>query len=427
MHRRNTLTILTVTILLVILFSSSHPFTVTAATTTIYIDPAATIVVYEPEKTVTVNISIADVTDLVGWEFKLYYNATVLNGTTINEGPFLKSGGNTFFAVIEFVENATHGFAWVTCVGDTGTHGSGVLANITFATKALGTSFLKLTDTKLLNSQVAYITHNTVDGTITVTSPPNASFTHSPPSPTIDTTVTFDASASTPNGGYITNYSWDFGDLNTTSTPNPTITHVYTAEGTYNVTLTITDSEGLTDSTWQLIEVTIPTNHDVAIISVTPYTNVAYQGWMININVTAENQGDYTETFNVTAYYNTSLIGIQTITNLNPGNQATITFTWNTTEVTPCQNYTIKAEADTIPGETDTTDNSLTDGTVKIKMPGDANGDKKVDWQDLLIFARAYGSFQGEPAYVPEADFNSDGKIDWKDLLIFARNYGKTC
>jgi len=62
----------------------------------------------------------------------------------------------------------------------------------------------------------------------------------------------------------------------------------------------------------------------------------------------------------------------------------------------------------------------------RYSMPGDANDDSKVDWKDLLILARAYGSKPGEAAYVPEADFNSDGKIDWKDLLTLARNYGRT-
>jgi len=56
---------------------------------------------------------------------------------------------------------------------------------------------------------------------------------------------------------------------------------------------------------------------------------------------------------------------------------------------------------------------------------GDINGDFEVNWKDLLILARAYGSEEGEPEYVKEADFNDDKKIDWRDLLTLARNYGK--
>jgi len=44
--------------------------------------------------------------------------------------------------------------------------------------------------------------------------------------------------------------------------------------------------------------------YDVAVVNVTPSKTVVGQGYSLNINVTAANQGDYTETFNVTAYAN---------------------------------------------------------------------------------------------------------------------------
>jgi len=44
-------------------------------------------------------------------------------------------------------------------------------------------------------------------------------------------------------------------------------------------------------------------DHDVAITDVTPSDSVVTQGDSTSINVTVENQGDYTETFNVTTYY----------------------------------------------------------------------------------------------------------------------------
>jgi len=53
-------------------------------------------------------------------------------------------------------------------------------------------------------------------------------------------------------------YSWDFGDNTTNATQNPT--HVYAAAGTYNVTLTVTDSFELADTTEiTAIEVTAAT------------------------------------------------------------------------------------------------------------------------------------------------------------------------
>jgi hypothetical protein len=65
-----------------------------------------------------VNISIVDVSNLYGYEFKLYYNSSVMNGTQIIEGPFPKSGGQTFFRVANYADhyNSTHGFVWIVSV-----------------------------------------------------------------------------------------------------------------------------------------------------------------------------------------------------------------------------------------------------------------------------------------------------------------------
>lgn len=86
--------------------------------------------------------------------------------------------------------------------------------------------------------------------------PPHAEFTYSPSIPFVGTTVTFNASASTPNGGELVSYTWDFDDGSPEVTESdPVTTHVYAFNGTFNVTLTIFDSEGLSDMSWQLITV----------------------------------------------------------------------------------------------------------------------------------------------------------------------------
>ena len=58
---------------------------------------------------------------------------------------------------------------------------------------------------------------------------------------TVDTSASFDASGSTDNVA-IVSYEWDFGD-ETTGT-GKTTTHTYTEPGVYNVTLTVKDAEG---------------------------------------------------------------------------------------------------------------------------------------------------------------------------------------
>jgi surface protein len=55
--------------------------------------------------------------------------------------------------------------------------------------------------------------------------------------------VDFDASASSDPGGFIASYSWDFGDGTTGSGPN--VSHQYSSEGQYRVTLTVTNDRGV--------------------------------------------------------------------------------------------------------------------------------------------------------------------------------------
>jgi len=79
--------------------------------------------------------------------------------------------------------------------------------------------------------------------------PPVANFTFSPETLYACGTLTFDASASFNPYGSIIKYTWDFGDGNTTTTMSPIVNHTYSVPGTYNVTLTVTDEFGLTNST----------------------------------------------------------------------------------------------------------------------------------------------------------------------------------
>jgi len=92
----------------------------------------------------------------------------------------------------------------------------------------------------------------------TVATPPIAVFTHSPSEPIVDETVTFDACESHDPDGSITSYSWDFGDGTPVVTENdPIATHVYAAADTYTVTLTITDNDGLANTTAATVTVSM--------------------------------------------------------------------------------------------------------------------------------------------------------------------------
>jgi len=70
--------------------------------------------------------------------------------------------------------------------------------------------------------------------------------------------IVFDASGSSDPDGTIVKYVWDFGDGTTLETSEPTVTHSYSAPGTYTVTLTVVDNDGLKSTMTAEISVAKP-------------------------------------------------------------------------------------------------------------------------------------------------------------------------
>ncbi|MEJ2395262.1 MAG: PKD domain-containing protein [Candidatus Thiodiazotropha sp.] len=83
--------------------------------------------------------------------------------------------------------------------------------------------------------------------------------------------VGFDASNSSDSDGSLVSYAWDFGDG--ASGSGVMVSHTYTATGTYNVTLIVTDDAG--DSTTDTAEVTIGAGNQPPVADAKgPYTTV---------------------------------------------------------------------------------------------------------------------------------------------------------
>src|SRR4051794_13119336 len=82
--------------------------------------------------------------------------------------------------------------------------------------------------------------------------PPTAAFT----SDVRNLAAAFDGSGSSDSDGTVASYAWRFGD-GTTDTGR-TVQHSYAAEGTYEVTLTVTDDQGASGSVTQTVNVTAP-------------------------------------------------------------------------------------------------------------------------------------------------------------------------
>jgi hypothetical protein len=106
------------------------------------------------------------------------------------------------------------------------------------------------------------------------------------------------------------------------------------------------------------IEVSAQEIHDVAVIGVTPSPTLVRLGELVNVTVVVKNNGTVGETFNVTVYYDTTAIETKTVLNLAPNTNRSFTLSWNTTDASTGI-YAIKAEADPLPEETVTEDNTL--------------------------------------------------------------------
>jgi hypothetical protein len=149
------------------------------------------------------------------------------------------------------------------------------------------------------------------------------------------------------------------------------------------------------------------------------------QGFNCSIDVTVENQGGYTETFDLTLYANATVVATIQGLSLTNATSTTVAFSWNTTGFAK-GNYTLGAVADTVPGETDTGDNTLADKWIIVTLPGDVEGDRDVDIFDIVKMAGVYGVSEPDPRYSPTCDIDCDGDVDIFDIVIAAGNYGKS-
>ncbi len=135
----------------------------------------------------------------------------------------------------------------------TPTQDTGSTATATHAFTARGIYTVTLTTTDDLGATATATQNVTVNQ-------PTAAFTVSAPSPGPNVPVSFDASASSDPDAAISDYSWDFGD----GTPvqdagtTATITHSFSAAGTYTVKLTATDALGLPGTISQQVVIPPP-------------------------------------------------------------------------------------------------------------------------------------------------------------------------
>jgi parallel beta-helix repeat protein len=206
----------------------------------------------------------------------------------------------------------------------------------------------------------------------------------------------------------------------------------------------LTGSDGIGDTPY-VINATNKDNYPL----MSPWTNIEIakilssepvvgRGYSTSINVTVENQGYTTATFNITLYVSSTAIGMKHVTILGCCS-SNVTFNWNTTNFVK-GNYNISAVATNVLGERNTADNTRSDYWMLVTKVGDFGGglppsffscDGKADGKDLSLFLLCYKKTAPTNVMyladlgggVPPQFYKCDEVIDGKDLSLFLQCY----
>jgi len=253
-----------------------------------------------------------NVNDLLGLAVKKFGRTTRLTHGTVSEinvtvDVCYDNCGNIFFAYLArfvdqiVIESVTGGDAF-SLGGDSGS----LIVTEDENNHPVGLLFAGSDTTTLANRidlVLARFGVSVDDGSSEGNIPPTADFSFT----TSDLTAAF-TDQSTDSDGTIDSRGWDFGDGSTSTQQNPS--HTYAADGTYTVTLTVTDNGGATGSTSQDVTVS---DGSVATIALTATGKQNKKWFIVNLDwsgansdiveikkdgvsiITTNNDGNYTD------------------------------------------------------------------------------------------------------------------------------------
>jgi PKD repeat protein len=167
--------------------------------------------------------------------------------------------------------------------------------------RSAGTYTARLTVTDNAGATATASVQITVAGSTPANQPPRVEISASPTSGYAPLYVSFASWASDPDG-YIASYSWNFGDGNTSTQPNPGNT--YQSAGTYTARLTVTDNAGATATASVQIIVNAPAPPP------TTATQLRVMSWNISFGKGTDNIQNYDRSANWLAGLNADLIGL---------------------------------------------------------------------------------------------------------------------
>lgn len=159
------------------LFFNMAIIPVGAPKTKIYVDPKS-YTAPDIDHVFTIKVTLTDVNNLTGFEFKLYWNRKLLKVTDATyEAP--PAWTSPFWIPDEPLNNeysSTHGLFWLGCLNlpPTPIAGNFTLATLTFEVMSRGSCTLDLDETKLTDPKIELIPHDTIDGEFTTLAQPGA-------------------------------------------------------------------------------------------------------------------------------------------------------------------------------------------------------------------------------------------------------------
>ncbi|MEA1865257.1 MAG: C1 family peptidase [Euryarchaeota archaeon] len=235
----------------------------------------------------------------------------------------------------------------------------------------------------------------------TANQPPIASASTSQESGTAHLTVLFTGSGED-SDGVITSYEWAFGNGGSSTLQNTS--HTYDSPGTYTATLTVTDDCGATgsDNVTVTISPTLATPPNITSFAPTsPMSEI--EGATRTFRITIDQQA------NVSWLMNGTVVGGDTgVAEANYTNTSAALGVWNISAVVKSTNGTVV---------------QTWIWNVTSRVPGDVNGDDKVNIGDAVLLFN-WVSFPNERGvtYVlsePEnADVTGNGKVNIGDAVL---------
>lgn len=263
-------------------------------------------------------------------QFRVQYNATLLEVIDATEGTFLQqfpnSEGSPYTYFIKYIEdNRYYGpnvlIGILLMPNSTGgwtnyPQGNGTLATITFETTAQpNASESPITSNLVLNDTLLVSNLNGVDvGEIPQTPPVNGLYQVSP--------LTFAYEPTEPLAGKVTmlnvtepanfapqTFSWDFGDGTMMNTTESSTGHIYAAAGNYNITLTVT-GENLTSTTATQEITVLPSNEPAPLDVTVDVGSIHFKGETAQFSVLTASNGEAVDATGLKAnlYYNGNFI-----------------------------------------------------------------------------------------------------------------------